>query len=126
MVERNYANRELADMYYTIVAPNSRCTDTYRTLKRRIAESSIDLARFFQEYGSFDRLAIKGIGKGTKRVLELILISGCDLEEIGRTVQEKKEAVVRSGWSKFPSRAPRQNEDTSPSWDNAIRIYEDN
>lgn len=128
MTKSPYTNRELAQDYYKVVAhsPYKDVQNMYRTMMERISGLDVDLVEFFHQQRSFDDLNVGGIGKKTKKVLELILEHG--VEEARRVVGEEREErskeLVRQQWSRIPSRAPKQGDDTPPSWDNAVRQYE--
>ncbi len=126
MEDKAYTNRELAQDYFSVVAKYSGDLTTYNFQRRKIAELSIDLPTFYREHvESLDELDVKGIGKKTKGILELILDKG--VEEAKRIVQEGKiDEMRKSAFRGIPSRAPGRGDDTSPSWDDAVKRYEGN
>ncbi|HLC64673.1 MAG TPA: hypothetical protein VJI46_00955 [Candidatus Nanoarchaeia archaeon] len=94
MEENAYTNKELAQDYFSVVAQYSQDLWTYGFQKRKIAGLDIDLPAFYREHGSLDELKVKGIGKKTKGILELILEKG--VEEAKKLVQEEKIDELRS------------------------------
>ena len=126
MEHKSYTNVELARDYFSVVAPYSGDLMTYNFQKRKITELGIDLPTFYLEHGrSLNELQVGGIGKKTKGILELILDRG--VEEARRLVSKGKiDEMRRSLWSGIPSKVPRRVDDTSPSWDDAVKRYEGN
>ncbi len=124
MEDKAYTNRELSQDYFSVVAQYTGDITTYEFLRRKIAELGIDLPTFYREHGkSLDELDVKGIGKKTKGILELILDKG--KEEARRLVEEEKiDEMRKSAFRGIPSRAPRRGDDTPPSWDNIVKRYE--
>ena len=122
MEEKAYTNRELAEDYFIVVRhkiTDSGISDTYRSLKKIIAESSIDLPTFYREHGDLKELMASGIGKKTKKILELILENGT--EEARRLLQEEP---VHKIWQGVPRKIKGQKDDYGPSWEDAIRRHE--
>lgn len=67
-------------------------------------------------------LKIKGIGKETKRRLELILEKGLE-DTMKILAQEKEDRLQRM---RMRSVMRRSGDDIPPSWDNTVKVYEGN
>lgn len=123
MDKHKYTNRDLAQDYYKAVIQYSADPESYDIRRRKIAKWTVDLPAFYRKHGSLDTLQVKGIGRETKRVLELILQKGA--EEAIRVVREEKiDKMRRKQFTWIPSKAPRRGEDYPPSWEDAVKRYE--
>ncbi|MBS3102443.1 hypothetical protein J4458_03275 [Candidatus Woesearchaeota archaeon] len=86
-------NQALADTYFGVESLYAKSTDTYRVIKRRIAESPVDIANFFAEHGSLAGLNTSGIGSKTKEALELILREGPEAAALKKHATARDEAM---------------------------------
>ncbi|MBU3906828.1 MAG: hypothetical protein KKA64_01115, partial [Nanoarchaeota archaeon] len=100
MENKKYNNQKLAQDYFIITNwPYKDCSN-YRLIRNKISGLDIDIASFYQEHGSLEELNVVGIGKKTKRVLELILGKGKEkAEEIIKQDREKKAKEILEGFS---------------------------
>lgn len=78
-METYKTNQELANNYFSAVFKQSIFAyKTYFDIKTLIESSPVDLIQHYQANGNLKELKVKGIGRKTKRVLELILKEGVD------------------------------------------------
>lgn len=125
MEDKLYTNNELSQDYFSVVVQYSGDWTTYNTQKKIIAEVDINLHTFYLEHErSLNKLQVKGIGEKTKGILELILNEG--IEEARRLIREKRiDGMRQYGFRGIPSKVPRIEDDTPPSWDDAVKRYEE-
>jgi len=88
MNQKKYTNETLAKDFYRASTPYCDSPKTYKTMTTRIANSSIDIADFFQKHGNLDDLKVSGIGEVTKKFLEAILAEGVEVV-IQRTIDDR-------------------------------------
>lgn len=125
MAETTYTNKKLADVYFEVASQYSGNPTTYASQRKKISDATVDLSAFYQEHGDFSELHISGLGPKTRGLLELILDKGP--EEAKNTVLNERIEDIRNWQSAGISRrAPRRGEDSTPSWERAVRIREDN
>ncbi len=108
------SNKSLAEQYFGAALQYANDFSTYRTQKRLIEGSEIDIALFYAEHKSLDGLKIRGIGSKTKHILEIILKYGEDdamrivAKERERT--PKKREYERAFMPKSPQRQKKYDD----------------
>ena len=94
-------NTELADSYYRIVRPFTSMIDSYEIIRSRIAQAHVGIHELYERDGrKLDKLSVRGVGKKTIRILELILAEG---EERAKQIflEEKRMEKTREEPSNF-------------------------
>lgn len=102
-MNKTYDNKELANAYFEVVKiPNLKETDRityergYRKIKELIANCPVNITFLYQEFKTLKELHIKGIGDGTKEILEQILEKGEEgIEEQKKKIQNRREERYR-------------------------------
>lgn len=123
-MDKKYTNQKLAKDYFEVQTPFSSPTarDTYSTIKKRIASSNVDIAKYYEEHRSLRDLDVDGIGDKTKPILERLLSIGKKETIKELDLDRRIDELTTTG-----SKAGRRSKgigDPSPSFENAVRIYE--
>lgn len=126
MEDKPSTNQELADMYFRVMNQYSGdIYGNYGRVKRRIEEAPVDVVAFYHAHGSLASLdASSKLGEKVRGVLERILEQG--FAEVDRLTREKRFEQIRG--QQWPTVSPRGrgvSDDVPPSWDDAVRRYED-
>jgi hypothetical protein len=121
-------NEQLSNDYWTLVTAYAKGPAglwSYKKQRFFIEKLDIDLEKYFRENNGFDKLDIKGLGKDTKRKLELILNLG--IKEAVKAIIEGRIRELEEH-SQFSFRSPfprgRGTQDQDPGFDDAERIIE--
>ncbi len=73
----NYiTNVELSQSYFRIVRPFRSLMDNYKSIKRKVAQADANIHEHYAREGSLKNLKVKGIGRKSIQLLELILTEG--------------------------------------------------
>ncbi|MBU3907257.1 MAG: hypothetical protein KKA64_03325 [Nanoarchaeota archaeon] len=96
MKNERYTNKQLAKDYLMTISWPHYLHSTYRIIRDRISGVDIDISSFYQEHRSLKELNVAGIGRETKRVLELILERGKDGSRkiIKKETEEKRQKIL--------------------------------
>jgi len=94
-------NKSLAKAYYGIVSQRAKSLDKVSIMKKRIVTLEVNLPKYYAMNGSLENSNLKGIGKKTKRILELILNNGA--EEAEQITQKTNFKEGKSGSYDFRS-----------------------
>ncbi len=95
-MKTQYSNQQLASHYHILALIQKPYTHPrdYKETIMIIDQSEIDIAQFYAEQGNLKALRVKGMGKPTKNLLELILEHGID--EAKRILHEREDKKLES------------------------------
>ncbi|MBI2667331.1 hypothetical protein HYX17_01010 [Candidatus Woesearchaeota archaeon] len=83
-------NQELGNHYFETASIGASSLDNYKKIKLKIQNCGIDIKSLYDREGSLKGLNVKGIGDGTRRILEDILRNG------GKTTFSRKFEDIRT------------------------------
>lgn len=97
MTGKKYTNIDLAKDYRRVWAKYASGEDFLDILSRekKIRNSSMDIPQLFKKKGNLSALKVKGVGIGTKKILELILREGA--EKADRIITDKEVPWIEYG-----------------------------
>jgi len=97
MTGKKYTNIDLAKDYRRVWAKYAQGGDVLDVFSREkeIRNSNVDIPKLFKKKGSLSNLKVKGVGIGTKKILELILREG--VEKADRIIIDKEVPWIEYG-----------------------------
>ena len=95
MEDSNYTNIDLGRDYLLVVSRRNGINRAYSHIRKKISEADIDIPGFYRWQRSLKDLKFKGVGEGTRTILELILEKG--VNELNIIFEEEKTHLRIAG-----------------------------